>query len=181
MGLLWPCLVRRRQLCATEPVLEGPTASSRHNPGEAGVLQELVQCGASEGTLPDIQARCEAPVPTSLQWQPGECIAFAASMANQVAQRLSPHEALVAGVVARFTKDLSRLAAGAGDLVGAGQCGPWQWFPAEELWWPVWWCPYQPVSMPTCAEAVPSGIAGSDSASAGLPVKAALGVDVSRR
>ena len=83
---------------------------------------------------------------SSVQWQPGEYIAFASSVANQVAQRLSPHEALVAGVVARFTEDLSRLAAGSDEVGRVGQCEQWQCFPAEELWWPVWWCPYQAVS-----------------------------------
>ena len=67
-------------------------------------------------------------------WEPGEYIAFAASMAKQVAQRLSPHEVLVAGLVARFTEELIRLAAGGLDSCRAGQCEHWQWGLVEDLW-----------------------------------------------
>ena len=59
-----------------------------------------MQCSVSEGESLAVEAHREGPVPTpSAPWQPGEYIAFAASMANQVAQRLSPHEDLVAGMV----------------------------------------------------------------------------------
>ena len=119
-----------------------------------------MQCSAPVGTSPDIQAQCEIPVHTSLQWQPAECIVFAASMAKQVAQRLNPHEALVDGVVARLVADLSRLAAGTEDPGEAGSCEHEQWTSAYEYWWPVWWCPYQPASEPTFQAAEPAAGAG---------------------
>jgi hypothetical protein len=96
----------------------------------------------------EAQARDEAEAqaspeerPTPRQWEPSECIAFAAAMAKEVAQRLCPHPGRATGVVGRFTADLQWLAAGAGphaegwpdSLLPRGDAG--------ESWWPVSWCP----------------------------------------
>ena len=160
-GVVWTTLaVLGFHFRDTVLVVDGGTASSRHSLSGASVDRELVQCSASLGTSPDIQAQCETPVHTSLQWQPAECIVFAASMAKQVAQRLSPHETLVDGVVARFVADLSRLADGAEDPGEAGSYEHEQWTSAYEYWWPVWWWPYQSASEPTFQAEEPAAGAG---------------------
>ena len=122
---------------------EAATAGKARGHAEAAAESQAKAEAAAQAEAEDRghDARGSHVRPASRQWEPSECIAFAAAMAKEVAQRLCPHPGRATGVVGRFTADLEWLAAGAGphdegwpeSLLPRGGAG--------EIWWPVWWCP----------------------------------------
>ena len=75
---------------------------------------------------------------------PGELVAFATSMAGQVAKKLSQHEERVQGVVDRFAEDLLSLSREPWEPHQVAAAGAWHQETGDLLWWPMWWCPGPP-------------------------------------
>ena len=77
-------------------------------------------------------------------WGPEELVAFATSMAGQVAQKLSQHEERAQGVVDRFAEDLRRLRRDPWEAHQEATAGAWHQGTGDLIWWPMWWCPGSP-------------------------------------
>ena len=103
--------------------VEAAPGTGRQGTAITGQARVQAEAAAESQAKAEVEAQAEAEHcgpdardpqgrPASRQWEPSQCIAFAAAMAKEVAQRLCTDPGRVARAVGNFTADLERLAAG---------------------------------------------------------------------
>ena len=113
-GLWWGCDLcpeeRAHQVeAAPETARQGAAATGQAHGQAEAAAESQVKAKAEAQAEPDgcgLDAPGPQGQPASRQWEPSECIAFAAAMAKEVAQKLCADPGRVAGAVGNFTADL---------------------------------------------------------------------------